>query len=62
MIGKKDNEKFVKHLLDNGVSLEEAIYWIKTYLYPEDVFDKGSLVNWSLDNGFMEEDSLCITK
>jgi hypothetical protein len=50
---KQDND-FLRAVMPNSL-LEEAIAWISSHLYPEDVFKEKTLEDWAKRNGFTEE-------
>lgn len=50
-----ENRKAVEDILPQYL-LDEFIDWINKYMEPEDVFDKGKLDLWSLNNGYIKDE------
>ena len=52
---KKQDDDFVRNVIDTSVLLESAIDWIRDNLRPDEVFTDAVLREWALDNGFVVE-------
>jgi len=48
MAGYRDNMDFAKSILPQYL-LDDAINWIKSNMYPEDVFSDDQLIEWAKD-------------
>lgn len=50
------SREFADSILSIDYFLEYATDWIAANLSPEEVFDKGALETWALDNGYKLDD------
>jgi hypothetical protein len=48
------DREFLRAVISSSL-LEEAMAWIAKNMEPEDVFDRKTLENWAIDNGYSEE-------
>jgi hypothetical protein len=51
---KQDNE-FIGAVIPCTL-LETAIDWIRSNMYPDEVYEKFELEEWAKDNGFVEDE------
>lgn len=50
-------DEVVRPAVDITLSLDEAIQWISSKLYVEEVFPDSELRQWAEDNGYKKEDA-----
>lgn len=48
-----ERRNFIKDVIPECL-LEDTVFWIKSNMKPEDVFDKDELEEWAIENDFVE--------
>ena len=57
MTTSRQDREFAAELMPDGNDwLGKAIDWIKINMNPEDVFDKDTLNDWAVDNGWVPDE------